>query len=220
MNIFISTRDTSTAATSRVLWIVVSVCSITGVAIILTLAFVGHTLLRRRRQAAFREFEAARLRDPTLTWEVYARRRRFTHSRLIFEQEMQRSTMIRKSQQSRTFIINKRVGGCGQDIDIKRCEIEEDEVLIKTRRSDDWPLETVCGENKQKLVNNLYSLTTMDMQHTEEGDRRNYSSITTIRLKTPPLLAHPAFRDCDRTFPPRSSSLPTEMTRAKPLPLL
>ncbi|KAI1205325.1 uncharacterized protein F4807DRAFT_471169 [Annulohypoxylon truncatum] len=224
MNTFISSRDTSTAATDvssggRILWIIVSICSIIGAAVILTLAFVGHAILRRRRKVAFREFEAARLRDPTLTWEVYARRRRFTHSRLLFEQELQRSIIIRKSQQSRTSIVTKRVG-VGQEVDSKRSEGEEGEILLKTRRSDDSPLDFMIMDKRQDLATESRSpLPTRDIQHIEDNSRRDYPCLANIRLKTPPLLAHPAFRGYDRPYPPRSSSLPTELTRTKPFPL-
>ncbi|KAI2465730.1 hypothetical protein F4781DRAFT_408089 [Annulohypoxylon bovei var. microspora] len=227
MNILISFRNTSTAATDvssggRIVWIIISISSILGAAVIITLALVGHAILRRRRKAAFRAFEAARLRDPTLTWEVYVQRRRLTHSRLLFEEELQRSTIIRKSQQSRTSIINKRVEGISKSINNKGGEGKEDETFLKTRWGDDnWPLEASYAENNRDPMNdNRYPLALGNIQLAEEGDKRDYICPTNIQLKTPPLLAHPAFRDCNRPFPPRSSSLPMEMTRTKAFPLL
>ncbi|KAI1440656.1 hypothetical protein F5Y02DRAFT_422755 [Annulohypoxylon stygium] len=202
MNTFIFIRNSSTGASKRVLWIVIPVCSIIAAACAIALAFAGHAMLRRRRQAAIREFEAARLRDPTLTWEVYARRRRFTHSRLLLEQELLRSTILRKSQQSRTSVINNQVEGSGQHTNVKRAG-GEDEILVEPRRSDDSSPETGCVKTAST---------------TEEGEGRGYP--TNTRLKTPPLLAHPALRDYERLYPPRNSSLPIEMTRTTPFPLL
>ncbi|KAI0891093.1 hypothetical protein F4806DRAFT_338052 [Annulohypoxylon nitens] len=207
MNTFIFIRNSSAGASKRVLWIIIPMCSIITAACAIALAFAGHAMLRRR-QAAIREFEAARLRDPTLTWEVYARRRRFTHSRLLLEQELLRSTIIRKSQQSRTSVINNQVEGSGQHTDVKRAG-GEDEILLEPRRSDDSSSETACAKNT--------SITT-SVQHIEEGEGRGYP--TNTRLKTPPLLAHPALRDYERLYPPRNSSLPIEMTRTTPFPLL
>ncbi|KAI1086187.1 hypothetical protein F5B19DRAFT_181945 [Rostrohypoxylon terebratum] len=208
MNTLISIRNTPITAKSRILWIIVPVCSLIGVACAITLAFAGHAMLRRRRQAALREFEAARLRDPALTWDVYARRRRFTHSRLLFEQELLRSTIIRKSQQSRTSVVNNQKGGSDQLIDIKRAG-GEDEILLEPHRRDDRFSEDVCVENTPTIAT---------MQHMKVSEGRRYPTPTNVRLQTPPLLAHPALRDHDRPYPPRNSSLPIEVTQSKPFP--
>ncbi|KAI1101467.1 hypothetical protein F4804DRAFT_10289 [Jackrogersella minutella] len=215
MSLLISSRNSSTAATnvfpdSRILWVIISISVIAGIALILAFTFVGYAILRRRRQAAFRAFEAARLRDPTLTWEVYARRRRFTHSRLIVEEELQRSTIIRKSLQSRTCLINKRAS---RNYSSNGGRDEENQILLQTRRGDEnWPYENVYTESEQRLVDengDMFSVSRREL--VEESDSGTRSSPLDIRLETPPPLVHPALRDCARPFPPRSSSLPMDM---------
>lgn len=74
--------------------------AILGTLVVLVLAIIGIGIIKRRRKVN-RQFNEAQLRDPSLTWNEYERRGNLTRSRLMVEEELLRSTLIRKTQQSR-----------------------------------------------------------------------------------------------------------------------
>ncbi|PSR82995.1 hypothetical protein BD289DRAFT_436429 [Coniella lustricola] len=87
--------------------LLIIVCVTTSTAIILAACLAMLRFLQRRRKVK-REFNEACLHNPDLTWEEFQKQRdsqRLPRSRsrrcLLFEEELQRTRMIRKSQQSR-----------------------------------------------------------------------------------------------------------------------
>lgn len=80
--------------------LILIVCVVAGTTVVFSVMFVSLYLLRRRLRIS-KLFQQACSRDPGLTWDEYTRRGRLTRSRLLFEEEVQRNIMIRKSQQSR-----------------------------------------------------------------------------------------------------------------------
>lgn len=80
--------------------IILIVSIVAGATIILTITLATLFVFYSRRKMT-RRFREACSRDPHLSWDEYERRGRLTRSRRLFEDELQRSNMIRKSQQSR-----------------------------------------------------------------------------------------------------------------------
>ncbi|OTB07672.1 hypothetical protein M426DRAFT_317970 [Hypoxylon sp. CI-4A] len=176
--------------------IIIATSIAAGIVLIVILTLAYFALRRRRRRVTLRGFETARIRDPTLTWEEYVRRRRYTRSRLLLEEELQRVTIIRKSLQSRMPMAKGRMWGVGRGNrhtnDAHQNEgDEEDRVMLQTRPID----------------GNWFSGSKSGLLRGEEGPRfsllgedgdgtRNHSRFQqpNIRVKTPPLLAHPALR--------------------------
>lgn len=290
---------------TRLIWII----SITvGATVLATTTLVLFHLVRRRRrrqqqqyvppgdtphqgsrQPAGRGFRQACLRDPGLTWDEYARKGRFTRSRLLFEEEVQRSAMIRKSQQSRASDRKTAGSAVSSEQDL---EVPQEQVLLLQRspsRSRSWhgrsknmaqqasrgggcsassppdvegvgggrgqdgvlparPREAqfladwnsvhasvertwqlLHGRNRPVLAPLATTVPTTavtgqprqtyddDDQHDSLG-RDAPSRPPLVRLKTPPLLSHPIFRDGNAAHRPKHMSLPTELTRAKTEP--
>lgn len=285
---------------TRLIWII----SITvGATVLATTTLVLFHLVRRRRrrqqqqQHAPRDtrpqgrqpgksFREACLRDPGLTWDEYARKGRFTRSRLLFEEEVQRSAMIRKSQQSRASdrktlagsavsseqdleVLQEQVlllqqrspsrsrswhgrsksmaqqairgGGCSASSppDVERGEAgrgqdgvppagpREAQVLAdwnSVHASVERTWQLLHGRNRPVLAPPTTAVTGQPRQNDDDDDQVDSlgqdgpSRPPLVRLKTPPLLSHPIFRDGNAAHRPKHMSLPTELTRAKTEP--
>ncbi|KAI1390341.1 uncharacterized protein F4822DRAFT_233278 [Hypoxylon trugodes] len=202
----ISTRNPSSSSANlssgkRIIKIIISVSTVVGVALVIVFAIACYAILRRRRQASLLAFQAARLRDPTLTWEEHARRRRFTNSRLLFEEEVQRSTIIRKSLQSRTSLAHARIQRLGGNFHPKNSNTkgvkDGDGIGLQSQEGHGhWLYQVSYSESQQRLLGGKSSQPpTRYLQPTEEGDESVSLPPPPTRLKTPPLLAHPALRD-------------------------
>ncbi|KAI2618399.1 hypothetical protein GGR54DRAFT_605275 [Hypoxylon sp. NC1633] len=224
----ILSRDSSVGTVNvstdgRITLIITSITTITGTCLILALAYISYAIFRRRQQATLLAFEAARLRDPTLTWEEHARRRRFTHSRLLLEEELQRSTIIRKSLQSRTSVANDQERGSNQSVKQTNDSTTElgdgdDELLLSARRGEGNQVDqnTYSVKEDEVLSGKQWLSASRDNSPIDEDGESEPRPPTAARLKLAPLLVHPALR---RPFPPRNSSLPTELAQVRPLPL-
>ncbi|KAK7931268.1 hypothetical protein PG985_001980 [Apiospora marii] len=94
-------RDASSSGTdSRRNLIIIS--TVLGSALILASILTALLLWSRRRQRKLAGYREACLRDPNLTWDDYERRRKLSRSILIWEEEVQRDIILRKTLQSRT----------------------------------------------------------------------------------------------------------------------
>ncbi|KAI1400469.1 hypothetical protein F4819DRAFT_509304 [Hypoxylon fuscum] len=202
-------RDSSSGggAHSGITLVIIIISATIGTMVIITLAFIGYIILHRRRKNAYETFEAARLRDPTLTWEKHTQRRRLTLSRLLFENELQRSNLIRKSLQSRSY---------ANEV-TERNEGEADEFMLRASRdSGNYTSKAayVKGQEDPKSGNCNQSgdIITRPTELNEEG--KSLSS-PMGPLNTPPVPAHPALRG----WPSRESSLRKELTQTRITPL-
>ncbi|KAI1376419.1 hypothetical protein F4677DRAFT_419874 [Hypoxylon crocopeplum] len=223
----ILSRDSSVDATDvptggRITLIIISISALVATILILALAYITYVLFRRRQTAAFTAFEAARLRNPTLTWEEHTRRRRFTRSRLLFEDELQRSTIIRKSLQGRKLVINGRTRGNDRGVSYivvsaKGGKCRDDEFLMQTHEDEGSRNDEITPSgDAHELPNGDQGL----LEAREAEPDVEQETPPTTRLKTPPPLIHPALRSGITPFPPRRSSLSTESTRMGPTPIL
>lgn len=296
---------------TRLIWII----SITvGATVLATTTLVLFHLVRRHRRRqqhnaprdntphqgsrqplAGRGFRQACLRDPGLTWDEYARKGRFTRSRLLFEEEVQRSAMIRKSQQSRASdrktlagsavsseqdleVLQEQVlllqrspsrsrswhgrsksmqaqhqasragGGCsassppgqvergeagsGQEAGVLPAGPREAQFLAdwnSVHASVERTWQLLHGRNRPVLAplaatGSTTAVAGQPRQTCDDDDQHDSlgqdgpSRPPLVRLKTPPLLSHPIFRDGNAAHRPKHMSLPTELTRAKTEP--
>ncbi|KAK7942585.1 uncharacterized protein PG986_011698 [Apiospora aurea] len=78
------------------------ISTVLGSALLLATVLTLLLLWSRKRQRRRAEYREARLRDPTLTWDDYERRRKLRRSMLMWEEEVQRDIILRKTLQSRT----------------------------------------------------------------------------------------------------------------------
>ncbi|KAK7991559.1 Transcription initiation factor IIB [Apiospora saccharicola] len=78
------------------------ISTVLGSALILAVVLTGLLLWSRKRQRKLAGYREACLRDPNLTWDDYERRRKLSRSILIWEEEVQRDIILRKTLQSRT----------------------------------------------------------------------------------------------------------------------
>lgn len=264
LSLHLSKRAGLPRGRARLIWIISIIVGATVIAITILVTFL---LVRHRRRRGNRHFKEACLRDPGLTWEEYERRGRLTRSRLLFEEEIQRSNMIRKSQQSRT---SDRKEG---DFSAVSSEQELAQMPRSPSRSKSWhgrsrsalaaPVSALNddveagGEHGDGVVlarevvadwNSVHAsveqtwqilhgrkLPTLasraaatgqwwndnhnnDNNSSSSNNQDDPSRLPTVRLKTPPLLSHPIFRDGNTQHQSRHMSLPTELTRSKTEP--
>lgn len=183
----------------------------------------------QRRRAINNKFQQACLRDPGLTWDEYIRRGRLTQSRLIFEEEIQRSVMIRKCQQSRasdyqdtittqetlTRPARSRSRTWHGDSQSSECYENDVEQARDSRREiiADWEYAEATVDRTWHLLHRSKS------PPSRNGLRWNQAAglerAMSVRPKTPPLLSHPLFRDITEQQRPKHMSLPTALPRAK-----
>ncbi|KAK8068923.1 hypothetical protein PG994_005539 [Apiospora phragmitis] len=78
------------------------ISTVLGSALILAIILTALLLWSRKRQRKWADYREACLRDPNLTWDDYERRRKLSRSILIWEEEVQRDIILRKTLQSRT----------------------------------------------------------------------------------------------------------------------
>lgn len=191
-------------------------------ATVFKLILIGFGIIQRRRKTRI-YLEEARLREPSLTWAEYERRRNLTRSRLMFEEDLLRSAMIRKTQQSRVSA---------------RKETAAVEAVRSTRpRSRTWHGRTKSQDGDlgdgiqgigsgwgpaQANVERARDAPHGKMYPTLEGtppgvenDVGALQQLPTVCLKTPPLLSHPVFRGGSRRYHPRHLSLPNELIRVQ-----
>ncbi|KUI65100.1 hypothetical protein VM1G_11323 [Cytospora mali] len=202
---------------------------ILGSLVILTLTLIGFGITKRRRDTK-RRFNEAQLRDPSLTWEEYERRGNLTRSRLLFEEDLLRSAIIRKTQQDRASASREAVGAEGvqptrsrsktwhgrtksQDMD------REDGRQLLQESGPDWGSAQASVERTWQLLHGKKHPSTVDDKPPRaDDDEDSPERPPTVRLKTPPLLSHPVFRGWPGQHPPRHTSLPTELTRVQTEP--
>lgn len=214
---------------SKILEIIVPV--VLGSIVILTFTLIGVGITRRRRKIN-RQFNEARLRDPSLTWEEYERRGNLTRSRLIFEEELLRSNIIRKTQQTRETAGKEAIGVEGvrparsrsktwhgrrksQDI----VDLEDGRQLLQESRTD-WGSALANVEQTWELLHGKkYPPRGDNRPLWGEDDQGAPQRPPTVRLKTPPLLSHPVFQGLPGRHPPRHRSLPTELIRVQTEPV-
>lgn len=262
---------------TRLIWII----SITvGATVVATTMLVVFHLMRHRRQRQNKHFRQACLRDPGLTREEYERKGRLTRSRLLFEEEIQRSDMIRKSQQSRTsdrkhgsavsseqeLVLPQRLQRSpsrsqswhgrsrstaparplaapagGKDYsdpvpDVERGDGDFGHGGVAPAREGqvlaDWNSVHASVERTWQLLHGRNrpapprtAATPGSGQSRRDDDDNNTPQDQdapprppSVRLKTPPLLSHPIFRDGNAAHRSKHMSLPTELTRVKTEP--
>lgn len=210
--------DSSDHVGSQMLIIAISVG--VGVAIVVSATLVGFQILKHRRKARQR-FEAARTRDPSLTWDEHDRRCKLTRSRLVVEEEMQRHKIIRKTQQSRA---SDRKDPAQAGNKWTRPSRSRSKTWHGRAKSNDTDVE-VGPELEERCLDwgsaEAHVLRTFQVlngkkhpshrpRRSEDDDGNVPQRPPTIRLKTPPLFSHPMFRTSD---PPKHLSLPTELIR-------
>ncbi|KAL0932773.1 uncharacterized protein CTRU02_211736 [Colletotrichum truncatum] len=176
---------------------------------------------RRKRQLA-QEYKAECLRNPSLTWEEYSRRTKLSQSRIMLEQELQRSIMIRKSLQTRVDVTVTPVSPPartrsrtwhGRSFSRANTDEEEGEGLLMSLRGD-WTEHEARVERTWQILHKKYPTRRVTLPVEEDsGPVRP----PTIRLKTPPLLSHPMFRGWNGESEVKHSSLPTELAKIKPV---
>lgn len=201
-------RDLNDPTTLKVIW---TVSTIAGGVIVATALLVALRQIQRRRRSG-KDFEKACSRDPSLTWGEYVRKGRLTRSRLMFEEEIQRSVMIRKCQQSRTSDYQETITGSERITAPPPCRSQ---TWRDNGRSTEWegsdveparssPRRNGGGwESAEASVDRTYHLlhrsrsppvrSVFAWNETRECDRPPSS-----RPKTPPLFSHPLFRDGTR----------------------
>lgn len=203
-----------------------------GVLVITAVLVVLRQLQRRR--IIRNQFQQAYLRDPSLTWDEYERRGRLTRSRLMFEEDIQRSVMIRKCQQSRASDCKDTVAVEGVDIrpirsrsrtwhgHSRRSEWEDSDVeqarrLPRGTVADWYSAEASVDRTWQLLHRSKSPLARNGLLRNQpwETDACALQLAPIARPKTPPLLSHPLFRDGSHHYRPKHVSLPTELTRAR-----
>lgn len=207
--------------------LILIVVVVAGATVILSVAGFGLRILHRRRRVTKR-FRDTCSREPHLTWDEYERRGRLTRSRMLFEDELQRNIMIRKSQQSRASDFNDTAvmeearprlrsrtwhgGSRSEDVDA-----EEGADLLRETGTD-WDSAEASVERTWQLLHSKKppgGRAPLWNEDDEDAPQRP----PTVRLKTPPLLSHPIFKDRGESSRPKHMSLPTELTRAKTRPL-
>lgn len=208
--------------------VILTVSTIAGGVVVVTALLVALRQLQRRRKCS-KDFEKACSRDPSLTWGEYIRKERLTRSRLMFEEEIQRSVMIRKCQQSRTSDYQETITGaetvtrpdpCRSKTwhDNSRSTEWEGSDIEQARTSPrqvggDWQTAEASVDRTWQLLHRSRSpprSTALFWNETGEIQRASSS-----RPKTPPLLSHPLFRDGIKQSRPKHASLPTELARAR-----
>ncbi|CAI0641929.1 hypothetical protein CGCSCA5_v006923 [Colletotrichum siamense] len=215
----------NTAASTPSTKTLIIVSAVLG-SLILTVAAVTIYLVitraRRKKQLAH-EYNTAILRNPNLTWEEYARRTKLSHSRILLEEELQRSIMIRKSLQSRTDVstvtpvspparTRSRTWHARTSSRTSVEDEEEGEGLLMSLRGD-WTEHEARVEKTWQILHKKYPTRRVTLPVEEDaGPVRP----PTIRLKTPPLLSHPMFRGWNGETEMKHSSLPTELAKIKP----
>ncbi|KUI55534.1 hypothetical protein VP1G_02960 [Cytospora mali] len=217
----------STPKHNNLLAIIIPV--VLGSLIILIATLIGFGITKRRRDTK-RRFNEARLRDPSLTWEEFDRRGNLTRSRLLVEEDLLRSAMIRKTQQDKASASREAVGADGvqptrsrsktwhgrtksQDVD------REDGRQLLQESGLDWGSAQASVERTWQLLHGKkYPPTVDDRRPRDDNDEGSPERPPTVRLKTPPLLSHPVFRGWPGQYPPKHTSLPTELTRVQTEP--
>lgn len=224
-------RDSLVTNTNAKLIIIVAV--VAGATVVLSVTGFGLRVLHRRRRINKR-FRDACSREPQLTWDEYERRGRLTRSRLLLEEELQRNNMIRKSQQSRASDCNDAApaghprprrspsartngGGSGRGGGVVDAEARGGNPPREVRT--DWVSAEATVERSWRLLHGERSPSAggraggpLWNEDDEDAPRRP----PTVRLKTPPLLSHPIFRDGGEASQPEHLSLPSELTCARP----
>lgn len=219
------------------LGIILIISVVAGTAIILSLTCACLRVLYQRRHIT-RQFQDACSRDPHLTWAEFERRVRLTRSRLLFEEELQRSNMIRKSQQSRASDITKDNNNACPSVQEVAAPVQRYLPAVMMRhgrsRSEEIGMEEGVRPPLRELVSDWRSAEasverTWQLLHGKkspspssrgllwsEDDEDAPRRPPTVRLKTPPLLSHPLFKDggAVRGHGRRHMSLPMELTRA------
>lgn len=218
-------RDLDNTTNLKVIW---TVSTIAGGVVVVTALLVALRQIRRRRKSG-KDFEKACSRDPSLTWGEYIRKGRLTRSRLMFEEEVQRSVMIRKCQQSRTSDYQETITGVERLTPPPRCRSK---TWHDNSRSSEWegsdieparssPRQVgVDWESAEASVDRTYQLLHRSrsppgrstLAWNEMGEPQRPPS---VRPKTPPLLSHPLFRHSTQQSRPMHASLPPELRRAR-----
>lgn len=232
-------RDDSTPGpdTSRRNLIIISTGL--GSALILATVLTGLLLWSRKRQRKLAGYREACLRDPNLTWDDYERRRKLSRSILIWEEEVQRDIILRKTLQSRTSLNTQpRTPQSAANTNTTRTR------QIKRMRSQSWHpstctkpeasnyyLEATADEHRDGFVQEWRDieasleqtwqiLTGKRHPSTDDGRRpllrgsldEAPTRPPTALLRQPSLWAHPAFRGLVRSGT-KHSSLPATVGR-------
>lgn len=211
-----------------------TVSTLAGGAVVLTALLLALRQLQRRRKSS-KQFEQACLRDPSLIWDEYERRGRLTRSRLIFEDEIQRSIMIRKCQQSRASDCKDDAPGVQEAVtrptrsryrnwhgrskseDCDATDVEQDVEQghgLPRENAADWESAEASVDRTWQLLHRHKPPPYRNRLFWNENGKAACQRLPAVRPKTPPLLSHPLFRSGDVHYGPRHISLPTELTRA------
>ncbi|KAJ4391261.1 hypothetical protein N0V93_004878 [Gnomoniopsis smithogilvyi] len=213
-------RDLKNPTNVKVVW---TVSTLAGGVFVLTAFLVAFRQFQRRRIHG-NKFRLACLRDPSLTWDEYARKGRLTRSRLMFEEEVQRSVMIRKCQESRasdykdTMAVEETLTrpprsrsrtwhGDNRSMEWDEGDVEQGRVSRRETVAA-WECAEATVDRTWLLLHRSKSPPGQDglRWHEAAGLQRALS----VRLETPPLLSHPLFREGNEQQTTQHMSLPTE----------
>lgn len=212
MNTRHSTKRDSTGLGTDLQLIIIICFSITAIIILVAMLALLRLLQRRRRAKA--DFQQACLHDPTMTWEDY---------------EIQRSIMIRKSTQSRA---SDRPQDDAHPRPHRRRsrsrnwqqQQQHGSGMAETGAAADWRSAEASVERSWQLYHGggggggggpPRSCPGNNGPFWSEEDDDAPQRPPTVRLRTPPLLSHPLFRDGGEQCRPKHTSLPMELTRAR-----
>ncbi|KAK7975466.1 hypothetical protein PG989_013929 [Apiospora arundinis] len=208
------------------------ISTVLGSALILAIILTVALLWSRKRQRKLAGYREACMRDPNLTWDDYERRRKLSRSILIWEEEVQRDIILRKTLQSRTSFTTTHTKPTTPPSSATR--------LPRRMRSQSWHPSTFQSETpnylemseehrdgfvqewrdiEASLEQTWQILTGKRHPSTDDGRPllRNSSDQPPTRpptalLRQPSLWAHPAFRGLVRTNT-KHSSLPATVGR-------
>lgn len=226
----------------KLVWII---CIIIGAIIIATtVLLIFHYHRRGRRGRTVEQYQQACSRESGLNLvDEWERRGRFgAHPDLLLEEEMQRIAMIRKSQQSRAsdYYNNTSSSSGGLPDQNNQTQVptrswskswhgrsrnwepdpEQGRVEFSKETEADWTSVQASVERTWQLLHGKKLPTSRGTELLwNEDDDDAPRRPPTIRLKTPPILSHPIFRDGKVPPQPRHMSLPAELRTVRTDPI-
>ncbi|KAF3769511.1 hypothetical protein M406DRAFT_325018 [Cryphonectria parasitica EP155] len=227
----ICSRANSTPLPADILPIILVFSSIGG---LILLASVILVVLRLRNELHLdtSTCQESWINEPGITYNEYERRCRLVSKRLSVE-ESQRIRIIRKSQQRRLDALSQPPSSTYHgNRNVKTVEKgPQENITIADEKYVSWELAQANVERTWRLhhdrgsrLHQKSTSATIPEQINGTGNDSGDGDISqrppSVRLKTPPLLSHPLFRDGNERFRSRHLSLPTELTRAKTSPMV
>lgn len=198
-------KDRDSGAANGHLKIILLASIIIGAVVILSATAIMLGTFSHRKKAT-RLYRAASLRDPQLTRDEFERRNRLTRSRQVFEEEVQRANIIRKSHQSReTDYADTSTVESALSIPSPskawhgRSSIQEvvaEEGQHNPDTTSGWRSSDVLVPGAGQLLHSrTWSPPRGCGMHEKSDDDISPRRSPTIQLNTPPLISHPLFQN-------------------------